>query len=94
MLGRAYKKTRAGVNVARIIAGPYIILLLSSPGGQKRQNPSKRPNHTITKCLISRAAELLKQKPEDWVLRPSETIDYLKQLQQRRQMLEDTYLKL
>jgi len=73
--------------------GPYIILSLS-PGGQKRQNPSKRPNHTITKCLISRAAELLKQKPEDWILRPSETIDYLKQLQQRRQMLEDTYLKL
>ena len=48
----------------------------------------------LDKAFISRAAELLKQKPEDWILRPFETIDYLKQLQQRRHMLEDTYLKL
>lgn len=48
----------------------------------------------LDKMFISAAAERLKQKPEDWIRRPSETIEYLRPLQERRRVLEDAYLKL
>jgi hypothetical protein len=51
------------------------------------------PAVAIHRHLITAAAEGLKQKPEDWICSPLETIEYLEQLPERRVLLEETYLQ-